>query len=131
MKLYRRTVSVALLAALAVSPAWSGEVLDADEIEFLVTDKTTACLKEKDQSTCTTYFAPEGVMKRRMHDSDARKEGRWFVDDSDRLCILWESKIKPVCFVVTRNEDGTYAMTKKGRQISSILELKEGNVEGL
>ncbi len=120
-----------LLFILAIPPAWSGAALGGDDIESLVSNKTTACLKEKDQSTCTTYFAPDGVIKRRMHDDGARMDGRWFIDDADRLCILWDGKIRPLCLIVTRNDDGTYAMTKKDKQVSSILELSDGNPEGL
>ena len=130
-----RTPARAIVASLAllstISAATAGGVLDGDEIELLVTDKSTACLKEKDQRVCTTYFSPEGVIKRRMHDTDARKQGRWFIDDSDRLCILWTGKIKPLCLTVTSNPDDTYTLTKKGRHVSSILELSDGNSEGL
>lgn len=131
---YRLLLSV-ILAPLLLAPwAWAGQVLSGDEIRDLVTDKTTGCLKEKDQSTCTTYFSPEGVMKRRMHDTGARKDARWFVDDADRLCILWPKRTKALCLVVTENEDGTYALTKRtedGKHVSSITEFGDGNTEGL
>ncbi|MFM1891132.1 MAG: hypothetical protein RLZ44_209 [Pseudomonadota bacterium] len=130
--LLSRPSTLLLTTLLCTAPAaWGEQVLTADEIEFLISDKTTACLKEKDQSTCTTYFAPDGIIKRRMHDDDARKNGRWFIDDTDRLCILWDGKIKPLCLIITRNEDGTYALTKKEKHVSSILELSDGNTEGL
>lgn len=131
MKSRLRAALLAMPFLLTGQLSLAGETLDADEIEFLLSDKSTTCLKEKNKSTCTTYFAPQGIIKRRMHDTDARKEGRWFIDDSDRLCILWTGKIKPLCFIVTRNADNTYAMTKKGRHVSSILELFDGNPEGL
>ena len=116
---------------LTAVPSWASEPLDADTIEALVYGNTTACRKEKDQSLCTNFFSTEGEFKRRMHEDDARKDGRWFLDDSDRLCILWDGRIKPMCFVVTENPDGTFALTKHGKHISTILGISEGNTEGL
>lgn len=116
-----------LLYGLAL-PASYAAPLDRFELEELVNDKTANCRKEKDQSLCTNYFSPEGVIVQ-VRDSGKRKDGRWFLDDSDRLCILWNGKIKPLCFVVTANEDGTYRMEKNGKLKSTILGLKDGNTE--
>ena len=116
-----------LLYGLAL-PASYAAPLDRFELEELVNDKTANCRKEKDQSLCTNYFSPEGVIVP-VRDSGKRKDGRWFLDDSDRLCILWNGKIKPLCFVVTANEDGTYRMEKNGKLKSTILGLKDGNTE--
>ena len=52
------------------------------EILELVREKSTECRKEKDQSLCTNFFSTEGVFKRRMHDDDARRDGRWFLDQA-------------------------------------------------
>ena len=104
--------------------------LDRFELEELVLDKTASCRKEKDKSHCINYFSREGVLVQ-VRDSGKRKDGRWFLDDSDRLCILWNGKLKPLCFVVTKNDDGTYNMVKSGKHKSTILELKDGNTENL
>ena len=116
-----------LLYGLAL-PASHADSLDRFELEELVYDKTANCRKEKDQSLCTNYFSPEGVIVQ-VRDSGKRKDGRWFLDDSDRLCILWNGKLKPLCFVVTENEDGSYRMEKNGKLKSTILGLKDGNTE--
>jgi len=108
----------------------SAKSLDKYELEELVLDKTASCRKEKDKSHCVNYFSPEGVLMQ-LRDSGKRKDGRWFLDDSDRLCILWNGKLKPLCFVVTKNDDGTYNMVKSGKHKSTILELKDGNTENL
>lgn len=110
------------------TPALSAESLDRFELEELVYDKTANCRKEKDQSLCMNYFSPEGVIIQ-VRDNGTRKDGRWFLDDSDRLCILWNGKYRPLCFVVTRNKDGTYNMTKNGKHKSTILQVKDGNTE--
>ena len=93
-------------------------------------DKTANCRKEKDKSLCVNYFSPEGVLVQ-VRDSGERKDGRWFLDDSDRLCILWNGKLKPLCFVVTENDDVSYNMVRKGKHKSTIPELKDGNTENL
>ena len=108
----------------------SAKSLDRFELEELVLDKTASCRKEKDKSHCVNYFSPEGELVQ-VRDSGKRKDGRWFLDDSDRLCILWNGKLKPLCFVVTKNDDGTYNMVKSGKHKSTILELKDGNTENL
>ena len=121
------------LLALPVSYAESSESaksLDRFELEELVLDKTANCRKEKDKSLCVNYFSPEGVLVQ-VRDSGERKDGRWFLDDSDRLCILWNGKLKPLCFVVTKNDDGSYNMVRRGKHKSTILELKDGNTENL
>jgi hypothetical protein len=121
------------LLALPVSYAETSESaksLDRFELEELVLDKTANCRKEKDKSLCVNYFSPEGVLVQ-VRDSGERKDGRWFLDDSDRLCILWNGKLKPLCFVVTVNDDGSYNMVRRGKHKSTILELKDGNTENL
>lgn len=105
--------------------------LDRDSIVELVSEKTTECRKEKDGSLCSNYFSEDGVIKRVMHDDDARRDGRWFVDDQERLCILWDGKIKPLCFVVYEQDDGSYNLIKNDRHITTILGTEDGNTRDL
>ncbi len=105
--------------------------LDRDTIVELVSEKTTECRKEKDGSLCANYFTEDGVIRRVMYDDGARKDGRWFVDDQERLCILWDRKIKPLCFVVFEQDDGSYNLIKKGRHITTILGTEDGNTQNL
>lgn len=112
-------------------PVSAAEPLDRTEIESLVLDKTATCLKVKDQSKCVNYFSPEGEFTQQMIESGKRKDGRWFLDDADRLCILWDGKLKPLCFVVTENDDGSFNMVKRGKHVSTMLELSDGNTEDL
>ena len=104
--------------------------LDYYELKDLVKDKTVDCRKEKDKSTCVNYFSPEGLLIQ-VRDNGERKDGRWFLDDSDRLCILWSGKIKPLCFIVTENDEGGYNMIMKGKHKSTMLEVTDGNRDNL
>jgi hypothetical protein len=122
-------------ALLLASQAQAGEdltseQLDSFELYELVYDQTADCRKEKDQSLCVNFFSPEGNLTQ-LRDNGKRKIGRWFLDDADRLCILWDGKYKPLCFVVTENEDGTYNMVRKGKHKSTILGTAPGNRDKL
>jgi hypothetical protein len=108
----------------------AGHQLDSTELYELVYDQTADCRKEKDQSLCVNYFSPEGNLTQ-LRDNGKRKTGRWFLDDADRLCILWDGKYNPLCFAVTENADGTYKMVRKGKHKSTILETAPGNRDRL
>lgn len=107
------------------------EPLARQEIIDLVREKTTECRKEKDQSMCSNYFTRKGVIKRIMHADGKRKDGRWFLDDQTRLCILWDGKIKPLCFTVFRQADGNYDLIRKGKHITTITGVEDGNTRNL
>ncbi len=125
MKAMKQLVICSLLALPLGSVA--AESLSKSELELLVKNQTANCVKTKDKSQCYTYFAGNGEVKRFMTESQKRKAGRWFLDDSDRLCILWDGKYKPLCFVVLEKEDGSYDFTKKGKVKSSVTTFDEGN----
>ena len=107
------------------------ESLDRQEIIDLVRGKTVECRKEKDQALCSNYFTPTGVVTRIMHADGERKVGRWFLDDQPRLCILWDGKIKPLCFTVFEQDDGSYKLIKKGKHITTITGVDDGNTKNL
>ena len=111
--------------------AYEPSALDRQEVIQLVRGKTVDCRKEKDGSLCWNYMSRDGEVTRLMADDGARKDGVWFVDDQDRLCILWKGKIKPLCFSVYEQDDGTYKLVKKGRHITTLLGMEEGNTKGL
>lgn len=115
---------------LPASQAPAAEQLDSFELYDLVFDQTADCRKEKDQSLCVNYFSPEGNLTQ-LRDNGNRKTGRWFLDDSDRLCILWDGKYKPLCFAVSEEPDGTYKMVRKGKHKSTILGTAPGNRDKL
>lgn len=134
-----RAPTIVILAALLVSPVSvpaSGEPTDElaltkAELLELVREKSTECRKEKDQSLCTNWFGKYGTFTRMMHEDGARREGVWFVDDKERLCILWQRKLSPLCFTVYEQDDGTYNLYKKGKHISTLLSTEDGNTKGL
>lgn len=129
----RKILNTALVLGLSlgVSSAWSGEPLDRDALKELVYGKTANCLKEKDQSICNTFFAEDGRVAQIRPAQNKRKDGRWFLDDADRLCILWDGKIKPLCFTVSEDENGHFPMVKNGKNLSTITDIAEGNPFGL
>ena len=119
-----------LLASFAVF-ADEAEPLGRKDIIDLVRGKTTECRKEKDQAMCSNWFSEKGVIKRVMHADGKRKDGRWFVDDQTRLCILWDGKIKPLCFFLFAQPDGSYNLIKKGKHITTITGTADGNTRSL
>ena len=125
------TTVLTMLTAFAVSAGGDPEALARGDIIQLLRGNTTECRKEKDQSLCSNWFEKYGEITRIMHADGARKEGAWFVDDQDRLCILWKRKIKPLCFAVYEMDDGTYNLYKKGKHITTILGTEEGNTKDL
>ena len=119
------------VAGGAAKPETDAVPLDRHEVIDLVFDKTLECRKEKDQSLCANYLSDAGVVVRVMTADGARKEGVWFVDDKDRLCILWKGTLKPLCFSVYEQDDGTYGLYKKGKLITTLLTIEPGNPKGL
>lgn len=107
------------------------EPLDRFAVEELVSNKTAECRKEKDESLCVNYFAEDGSFVQVMHSDGERKDGVWFIDDEDRLCILWKGKIRPLCFSVYAQDDGTYSMIRREKHVSTILATEAGNPKGL
>ena len=127
-----RVCATALLMLLSTGAMADGpEPLGHQDIIDLVREKTTECRKEKDQSMCSNYFTEKGVIKRIMHADGKRRDGRWFLDDQTRLCILWDGKIKPLCFTVFEQADGSYKLIKKGKHITSITAVEDGNTKNL
>lgn len=124
-----------LLGLLAGAPCGAdeapGRMLDFDGIEYLLSGNTAECRKEKDQSLCVNYFSDEGALVQVLRVDGERKEGAWFIDDSDRLCILWHGKIKPLCFHVYEQADGTYQLVRHERHITTILTVEDGNPQRL
>lgn len=126
-----RPASVALILMASTAFAAGEAALDRDAVIELVSERSVLCRKEKDQSLCTNYFSEDGVVKRLMHDDGERRQGVWFVDDQDRLCILWTGKIKPLCFTVYPQADGSYNLIKREKHITTILSTEDGNTKGL
>ncbi len=125
---------IILLTTLFVMPgqAFAHGQINAEELQQRFSDTTQHCRKEKDQSTCTTYFSADGVIKRRMHADGKRREGSWHVDaEKDEICITWKGKTKALCFKAYLNKDGTVDMYKHGKHVSTVTTFFKGNVEEL
>ena len=123
---------VAAVLGLQAMPLLAHGKLDATELEERFSNSTQHCRKEKDQSTCTTFFSADGQIKRRMHEDGARKAGTWLIDiEHDQLCITWKGKTKSLCFDAYLNKDETIDMYKGSRHISTVITFFPGNTEGL
>lgn len=131
MGLNRLSIAVILFVSSASGIASDAVPLDHDQLVALVSGKTAACRKEKDQSMCSNWFAGDGTIKQIMKDDGERKDGRWFVDDQERLCILWDGKTKPLCFLVFEQPGGSYNLIKNDRHVTTITGFEHGNSEGL
>lgn len=119
-----------MLAAPTIAQAHGK--LDASELEDRFSNTTQLCRKEKDKSTCTTYFSEDGVIKRRLHMDNVRREGEWETDlEHNQLCITWKGKKKPLCMDVYQNKDGTLDMYKGSKHLSTVLSFTPGNAENL
>jgi hypothetical protein len=117
--------------AAPAAEANEGPALDRQQIIDLVAEQTVECRKEKDGSLCSNYLSGDGVVIRIMADDGERRDGVWFIDDQDRLCILWQGSIKPLCFSVHERDDGSYALLKNGKHITTLLGMEAGNALGL
>ncbi|MCB1801601.1 MAG: hypothetical protein KDI82_07940 [Gammaproteobacteria bacterium] len=124
-------LGLSAITASAAEPAEDATPLDRDSLIELVSDKTHECRKEKDGSLCANFFSEDGVIKRIMYEDKERRDGVWFIDDQERLCILWQGKIKPLCFLVYEQDDGSYNMIKNDKHISTILGSEPGNSKNL
>lgn len=123
-------LSMSMLLFL-VGPSFASVFVDADSIVRLLAGNTAECRKEKDQSTCVTFFSSHGKVVQRHEGETVKSEGRWFTDDSDRLCILWEGRVRPLCFTVRHVHGGHYHLKRNERHISSVTAVLPGNPHGL
>ena len=132
MPRYALLCCLIFLQSAFVSSAHAHGKLDASQLEERFTDTTQLCRKEKDQSTCTTYFSADGTIKRRMHADDKRRQGSWEIDlEHDQICITWQGKTRALCFDAYLNKDGTLDMYKGGKHLSTVISFTPGNSEGL
>lgn len=131
MRLSSLCATSALLLMSSLAFADDPEPLDRDSLIELVANKTAECRKEKDESLCVNYFSEEGVIAQVMREDGERKDGVWFIDDSERLCILWQGRIKPLCFSVYPQDDGTYSLIRREKHVSTILRTEDGNTNNL
>lgn len=129
------TTKPAVLVALSLFTSTvlaGGSVeLNGAQITALLSGKTTDCVKIKDGSTCATFFSKDGIVKRILDDDGARRDGKWYTDAQDLLCIHWDIKPKPLCLTVEDNGDNTYDLLKKGSHKSTITKFHNGNSRGL
>jgi len=104
-------------ALCALALAWGSALaepvpVDAYEIKLFLSGRTADCVKYSDDSTCDTYFAKDGSLKRYTHDDERLRLGTWWVDEEERLCVQWAGKKKPLRFNVFDTGEGTWQLVK-------------------
>ena len=105
--------------------------LTGPEVRSLVSDRTTDCLRIKDDAKCAVYYAPDGTIKREMDADGERRNGVWKIDDEGQLCVQWEGKTRFTCFWVIDQRDGSYHVNWRHKHKSTVLAIHDGNARGL
>ncbi len=124
----KRILQSLLLLCLPLSVS-AAEKLNSTEIIQAFSGNTSACIKEKDQTTCSTYMGERGQVKRHMHDSGKQRLGKWHAA-GHQLCILWEGKTRDLCFDIFKLENGHVQLIRKGKLKSTVTEFKPGDHSG-
>lgn len=115
------------LAMFAGSAMAEPVPVGAYEIKLFLSGRTADCVKSSDGSTCDTYFAADGSVKRFTYDDRKLRLGKWWVDEQDRLCVQWQGKKKPLRFNVMDTGEGTWQLVKGGRVRADILAAGPGD----
>jgi len=112
-------LAVMLLAMSNLAVAESATV-SAYEIKLFINGKTANCVKTKDNSTCDTYFAEDGSLKRFTPADGKTKTGDWWVDEEGKLNVRWTGRKKSMRFDVIDPGDGTWQLIK-GKKLKSVI----------
>ena len=115
------------LAMLAGSVVAEPTPVDAYEIKLFLNGRTADCVKSSDGSTCDTYFATDGAVKRFTYEDRKLRLGKWWVDEEDRLCVQWQGKDKPLRFDVMDTGEGPWQLVTGGRVRADILGAAPGD----
>ena len=70
------------------------------------------------------YFRDDGTLIE-VRDDGKRKKGKWTLDGSGELCIIW--KKKTACGLLTLMPDNSYFFKRKGRTARRYDKFEEGN----
>lgn len=123
----KTTTSLLALSLLFGGVAIADEKVSGYEISTFLTGKTASCVKTHDNSTCDTYFAQDGAIKRFTPDNGKTRTGKWWVDDKDMLHVQWTGKKKSLAFDVMDPRDGTWKLLKRGKLKSLITGATPGD----
>lgn len=128
----KRFLLTAVLVLAMGAPAFAAdaEVVSGYEVKLFFNGRTADCIKTKDDSTCATFFAKDGEVKRITHNDGKQRVGKWWVSDEGNLCVHWNGKKKPLCFVIKDPRDGTFQLVRKGKLKSIVTGAQPGNSLG-
>lgn len=126
--MYSRFLQFLFLTSMSLSVS-AAEKLNSTEIIQTFSGNTSACIKEKDQSTCSTYMGEQGQVKRHMHDSGKQRLGKWHAA-GHQLCIMWQGKSKDLCFDIVKLENGHVQLIRKGKLKSTVTGFQYGDHSG-
>ena len=97
------------------------------EVKTFLNGRTANCVKTKDNSTCDTYFAEDGSVKRYTFDDQKLRKGKWWVDDKGLLNVQWTGKKRPLKFSVVDPGTGSWELRKKKKLKALITGATPGD----
>ena len=144
----RDSVSIgAILAGLMLfggMSAWAGEELSATEITKLVSGKTVEGVSVKKKGKLkpyTAYYSPEGTIKskhwygKKQTSKWRKRNGKWWIDDKDRICVKWKDQDKKKCMVIEKEGEiyRQYRIKKDGnrKHVATFKKFTDGNPDDL
>ena len=121
---------ITLLCALTLHAAEpGGEKLNSTQIIEVFSGRTSLCIKEKDQSGCSTFMSERGRVKRFTYKDKKQKTGKWHAA-GHQLCILWDGKTRELCFDIYETPKGEYQLFKKGKLKATVTGFEAGDTSG-
>ena len=110
-----------LLAGTLSFAAISGDLLSADEVKKLITDKTVHVTVNDNGQQMKFYFAPDG----RGYETGNRVIGMWEVRDNGEHCASW-SALK--CARIENLGNGQYGrLNPAGKAVLTWTKFEDGN----
>jgi len=97
------------------------------EVDLFLNGKTAKCIKTRDNSTCDTYFAKDGSVKRFTPADGKIKTGTWSVDQDELLNVQWTGKKRAMKFVVMDTGEGAWQLLKGGKLKALIKGAQPGD----
>ena len=98
--------------------------LTKDEIIAMFSDKTVWGNHAKKDRRNKVYFAPDGTFKSKRLDEKGGSEGKWSVDDKNRLCM--EKNGDTRCRTVV-DKNGKIIKYKGKKHVWNYTKFEDGN----
>ena len=98
--------------------------LTGDEVTAMFSDKTVWGNHAKKDNRNKVYFAPDGTFKSKRLDGSGGSEGKWSVDDENRLCM--EKNGDTRCRTVV-DKNGKIIKYKGKKHVWNYTKFEDGN----